>query len=303
MPHAKSFDLLGSTYVWEHLNQDDWSVNGQHGHVRDSTLWDLKTCLRHDGAVLDTVGLCREETLHRESDRDIQGKLIQLLKITWLVFDYHPQTIDQGIAWLGVETMTQLLAVAQAFALLEKEQNEFLDGELLWRHSVRTGCLAGTLAKEECGALDTIMQSCVAGFSHDIGLVVLAVSLGSTRYLDVLSRARRESLSLATAELFELGLSHEIVGAEYLQRHRFPRAIVDAVAYHDNPLGLGRSEFTPTVAVYAANTLDGGGWPQDSDGVPSDRAMEYLSGHGYRDPWPKWQRSAAKIQGQELGYA
>jgi len=289
--------------VWECLNQEKWSVGGQQGHVRDATLLNLKTCLRHEDVALGMPGLCREKGLRRGSERDIKGKLIQLLKATWLVFDYQPKTIDQGIVWLGAETMKQLLAVARAFALLENERNEFLNVERLWRHSLRTGCLAGTLAKEECVDSQVIMQSCIAGLSHDIGLLILVVSFGSNRYLDVMSRARRESLSLATAELLELGISHEIVGAEYLQRQTFPQAIVDAVAYHDNPLGLGMSEFTPTIAVYAANTLDGGGWPQDSDGVPSNRAMEYLTSHGYRDPWPKWQRSAAKIQGQELGYA
>ncbi|GJL64998.1 MAG: hypothetical protein NPIRA04_36520 [Nitrospirales bacterium] len=278
-------------------------MNGQHDHAGDTTWLNLQTDLRLEEGALDTGSLCREKNFRRRSERAIKGKLIQLLKAIWLVFDYQPKTIAQGIVWLGVKTMKHLLAVARAFASLEEDRNEFLHGERLWRHSLRTGCLAGTLAKGECEGSDVIMQSCIAGFSHDIGLVILAVSLGSKRYLDVMSRAERESLSLATAELLELGISHEIVGAEYLQRQTFPQTIVDAVAYHDNPLGLGISEFTPTIAVYAANTLDGGGWPQDSDNVPSDRAMEYLTSHGHRDPWPKWQRFAAKIQGQELGYA
>lgn len=155
---------------------------------------------------------------------------------------------------------------------------------------MRTGSLAGFLAKDEQCDVSVIAQSCLAGFSHDIGLAILAVSLDVSRYVNVMACARRRNVSLAEAELLELGVSHEIVGAEYLQRQKFPKTVIDAVSFHDEPLGSVLAELTPTIAVYAANILDGGGWPQDSDGVPSDRAMEYLSRSGFVDPWVKWRR-------------
>ncbi len=302
-PLERSFDLLGTTLTWDLLRPFDSSTDGLKEHDFDRSSFALRPCLRHEDSLSRLDHSCRHGAMWNECDERITCKLLALLQATCKVFGVFPETVQQGLTWLGAETVDQLLVVAQIFAALEKQEDEQLSVDALWKHSIRTGCLAGFLAKGECGDSEVITQSCVAGYLHDIGLAMFAMSLGSSRYGSVVSRARRESLSLATAELHELGLSHDIVGAEYLQRHRFPQAIVDAVAFHDNPLGLGSSGVTPLLAVYAANILDGGGWPQDSDGIPSDRAMEYLSVHGYVDPWPKWHRYVAKIQSQELGYA
>ena len=284
----------------ERENLDKSSMNGPQEHDRVITLLDFRSRLRLEEELFGVEPSSHGRVPSTDPEEVVRGKLVQLLHAMWLVFGYEPMTIDQGIRWLGPETVKRLLVIAEVFALLERKRNIPLGSELLWQHSLRTGCLAGFLAKEEHGDSGFISQSCVAGFSHDIGLAIFAVSLDSTQYLDVLACARRQSVSLATAELLEFGFSHEIVGAEYLQRQKFPKAIIDAVSFHDNPLGFGVSGFTPTLAVYAANILDGGGWPQDSDGIPSDRAIEYLSSQGFVDPWPKWQRYVGQLHHQEF---
>ena len=296
----KSFDLLGTTHVLDHMNQKlnlrtKEAVQGQFMAFvnRGNSLG--SSCSSMEGELLPQA-MC----LPSDFQDDIEGKFVQLLHATWRVFDYHPLTIDEGMVWLGPDMVNYFLVVAEAFALLEKKRDLPLSSESLWQHSLRTGCLAGFLAKEEHGDSQIIIQSCLAGFSHDIGLVILAVSLAPNRYFDVIARARRQSISLSTAELLRLGLSHEIVGAEFLERQKFPQAIVNAVSFHDSPFSSRESGFTPTIAVYAANILDGGGWPQDSDGVPSDLAMDYLAAQGFVDPWPKWQQLVVKLEIQEF---
>lgn len=303
IPLKRSFDLLGRTLTWDLLRPFDNSTDGRKEHDFDTPSFDLNPRLRHEGCLSLLDDPCLYHAMWTACDAHIRVKVMQLLETTWRVFDFLPETVEHGMEWLGTKTVKQLLVVAQIFAALEKQKEEHLSVDVLWKHSVRTGCLAGVLAKGERGDADVIRQSCVAGYSHDIGLAVLALSLDVNCYTRIMSRARREGLSLATAEFRELGLSHDSIGAAYLRRHMFPQAIVDAVAFHDDPLGLELPGVTPTLAVFAANTLDGGGWPQDSDGIPSDRAMEYLAVHGYVDPWPTWQRYAAKVQSLELGYA
>ncbi len=291
------FDLLGGNSQLAHI----FTNGSARSCVEDSksvgVLRNSQDGLRRvgisdqGGNPLDQIG-----ALLNGSNGDVKKKLTQLLHAMWFVFGYEPKTIDQGIQWLGTEVVTRCLVVADVFALLENKKNVLFDAEMLWQHSLRTGYLSGVLAKEENGDITLIVQSCLAGFSHDIGLAILAVSHDSSRYLDVMACARRRSLSLASAELLVLGISHEIVGSEYLQRRRFPKEVVDAVSFHDEPLGCDSSGLTPTIAVYAANLLDGGGWPQDSDGVPSERSRQYLSSRGFMDPWPKWHQYVEVLQ-------
>ena len=287
--HQKSFDLLGTTYDLAQVGHNENLTSNQQKCTQTMGVQDSPSHLPIPSSTSPSSSLIPYELEHHYKE-DMKGKFIQLLRSTWLVFNYHPTTMKQGIVWLGSETVNRLLLIAEIFTLLDKKQGWPLRADQLWEHSVRTGCLAGRLSKEEGGDVDMMMQSCLAGFAHDIGLAIFAVSLDTSHYLEVLAHARRESTALATAELKILGMSHEIIGAELLERQRFPQSIVHAVSFHDNPLGLDHSGFTPTLAVFAANMLDGGGWPQDCDGVPSDRVVEYLSSRGFVNPWPRWQR-------------
>ncbi len=301
--NRKSFDLLGTTQSLDCLTQQGRSQKIP-GDSAQPTLWrDSRN---------ETLGVARFDEVddHSQSrtnvpsaDDGAKSKFVQLLYVMWLVFDYRPMTIDHGIVWLGRKIVNRLAILAEVFELLERKQDFPLSSKVLWTHCLRTGYLAGLLAREESGEYGVMSESCQAGLVHDIGLAILALSHDSGQYLDVLAYARQRSVSLAAAELLNLGISHEIVGAEFLLRQKFSQAIVDAVSFHDNPLGLETSGFTPTLAVYAANILEGGGWPQDSDGVPSDHAKEYLAGHSLIDSWPKWQRYVVQLRNLEFGRA
>ncbi|MCA9472699.1 MAG: HDOD domain-containing protein [Nitrospirales bacterium] len=292
--HQISFDLLGTRHCLDQLDRSDSRMPGQSTYAQAIGGGGCPSPILIRPSSYPVDSLIPAESARDGSER-IKGRLIQLLRAIWIVFDYQPATIDQGIIWLGSETVNRLRLIAEIFMLLDKKRDWPLSVDQLWKHSIRTGCFAGCLIKEEGGDAGTILQSCLAGFAHDIGLAILAVSVNTGRYLEVLAHARRESTTLATAELQLLGISHEIVGAELLQRQKFSQPIVHAVSFHDHPLGLENSGVTPTLAVFAANMLDGGGWPQDSDGVPSDRVMEYLSAYGWVNPWPRWRRHVARL--------
>ncbi len=294
---TRSFDLLGITYAIGQIPRDDGG--NDHSQYSDSFHSERSSPQGIRNSYVDE-SLSQFRGSESGSDEEVKAKLIQLLHAMWLVFEYEPETIDQGIIWLGADLAKRCLVVAEIFALLDKKRSLLFGAEMLWQHSLRTGCLAGILAKEEQCDAALIAQSCLSGFSHDIGLAILSVSLDSSRYLDVVAYASQRNLSLSRAELLKLGVSHEIIGAEYLHRRQFPKAIIDAVAFHDEPLMCDTSGLTPTIAVYAANILDGGGWPQDSDGIPSERSIEYLASRGFIDPWPKWQRYVEQLHGQEF---
>ncbi len=295
-----SFDLLGTTYTIEHISMDERADGYAHNSAPLVVLVNSQNHLEYERVSCGIEPFSQIRDVGLGPDEGVKTKLIQLLHAMWLVFDYEPKTMDQGIMWLGPEMVKHCLIVAEVFAFLEKKTNLPFSPESLWQHSLRTGCLAGILAKEEQCASSLMGQACIAGFSHDIGLAILAASFDSSRYMDVMACARRKSLTLARAEQHVLGTSHEIVGAQYLQHRQFPQVIVDAVSFHDEPFGCNRLGLTPSIAVYAANILDGGGWPQDSDGMPSERSREYLSSQGFVDPWPKWQQYVEPLHQQEF---
>ncbi|PIE14206.1 MAG: hypothetical protein CSA66_08310, partial [Proteobacteria bacterium] len=94
-----------------------------------------------------------------------------------------------------------------------------------------------------------------AGMLHDIGQLVLSVTLGE-RYVHLRRRARDEGLRLVDVETAELGAHHATVGGYLLGLWGLPGAVVAAVsAHHDDRRPA--DEPPATRAVYLAQRVVG----------------------------------------------
>ena len=264
------------------------------------SIWPLpedQTCLSDSSSfeLLGTIQKLDSSSLQHSADQHSITKLHQAVQVVGLVLGYHPLTVDQGLTMLGTETMGTLSVAANMFSLSEQSGIDRSASESLWQHSLRTASLAGHIAKHEQAGRETVLHACIAGIFHDIGLLVL-VMLESDRYEKVIVRAQKQNRSLASVEEEVFNRTHHTVGGSLLQKMKFPDPIVEAVAYHDEPFQSSAQQFSALTAVYAANILDGGGWPQDSDGMPSAWEMEYLASHGLADRWPIWREYSLPCQ-------
>ena len=215
-------------------------------------------------------------------------RLRQAVRAIGHVVGHRPLTIDQGLTLLGTETMEWLSMAASMFSLSDRSGIDPSASESLWLHSLRTASLAGSIATHEQAGRETVLHAYLGGLFHDIGMLVLAM-LEPDRYQTVIVRAQKQNRSLALVEEEVLKRSHPTVGASLLRKMNLPYPVVEAVAYHDEPFRVSGQEFSAVTGVYAANMLDGGGWPQDGDGVPSTGGMEYLASHEWADRWPIWR--------------
>ncbi len=292
-----SFDLLGESMILDPVDCSLLLKRGQSDDEASSNSGNISSSKESVTSGSQNSG--GEQNL-KQRTACLQEKLSQGIYALCSVFEYHPDSEQEGMEWLGDDIVRALLIITESFASLEQIRDLSLSRESLWRHSLRTGCLAGLIAKVEHVDESSILHSCLAGLSHDIGMVILAASFGGPHYEQVMKQARQKSLPLADVELRAFGVSHEMVGGEFLQRKSFAGPVVEAVMSHDDPFGVPFSGFSPTTAVYAANMLEGGGWPQDSDGVPSSRALEYLTSCGFVHPWEEWSRCLTQLNDLEV---
>ena len=266
---------------------------------------ELPACLS-EWSSFDMLGTLQNvDSLLEEPDafsfphhQDSNAKLDEAVEAIGLVLGYPQLTRDQGLALLGAETMEFLLMGAILFSLSEQSGIDPSATESLWLHSLRTASLAGYIANHEQAGRETVLHAYIGGVFHDIGLLVLAM-LESDRYPYVIDRAQKQDRTLASVEEEVFDRSHPAVGASLLQKMELPHQVVEAVAYHDEPFRASGQEFSAVTGVYAANILDGGGWPQDGDGVPSIWGMEYLASHELADRWPIWRQYWMPCQKRE----
>jgi HD-like signal output (HDOD) protein len=159
--------------------------------------------------------------------------------------------VQDGIVLLGTNTLRALVLTAEAFAKFSPRPT--IDGfsiAELQLHSTLVASVAGAIVPAGPERQDAL----TAGLLHDIGMLVLAGDDPRERER-VIAMASSEQLPLHAIERREHGVTHADVGAYLLTLWGLPLAVVEAVAYHDEPSQLAEPSFDATAAVHIANAL------------------------------------------------
>jgi HD-like signal output (HDOD) protein len=115
----------------------------------------------------------------------------------------------------------------------------------------------------------------------------------------VLDMARAEGIPLHEGEIQVLGTSHAEIGAYLLGLWGFPYPIVEAVAFHHNPLSVQQSEFDVLAALTVAHKICDAAALPALGGVPdlaSAVDAEYLSSLRAPFDWREAERRIAEIR-------
>jgi HD-like signal output (HDOD) protein len=114
--------------------------------------------------------------------------------------------------------------------------------------------MARAVAQLERKDMKTVEQCFLAGMLHDVGQLVLAFELHE-EYSAVISKARDQNVQVWQVEQEFFGASHADVGAYLLALWGLPNPIIEAVALHHQPARCAAPEFSPVVAVHAADVF------------------------------------------------
>lgn len=99
-------------------------------------------------------------------------------------------------------------------------------------HAAATGIIADLIVQYT--PVDYGEGAFVAGLLHDIGMLVIALSL-SPQYLEIQEMMQAGNLSPEECELAVLGLRHSDYSAATLEKWNLPIPIQTAVRFHHNP--------------------------------------------------------------------
>jgi HD-like signal output (HDOD) protein len=153
----------------------------------------------------------------------------------------------------------------------------------VWRHSLAVGALARRIAMSEDADETLVEDAFMAGMLHDVGTLVLAASLPSG-YERAPALVAAERVDHREAERRIFGVTHPRVGAYLIGIWGMADEIVEAVAYHHEPLRCPDRTFSALTAVHVGNALDG------SSGGPD---LAYLETLGLAGRFEDWRRLTA----------
>jgi putative nucleotidyltransferase with HDIG domain len=188
-------------------------------------------------------------------DPSMAAKVLQLANSPYFGRRHSVSKITDAVAYLGMDRVTQLLLAIHAFAQFKPGESGTFSIEDLWMHSNSTAMRAKRIAEEQHASGQTVDDAFTAGLLHDIGKLVLATRLPE-QYSKALMRAAAGQMPLWLAERETFSATHAEVGACLMGTWGLPDHIVDAIAFHHNPLATTGEGFTVLTAVHAADTLE-----------------------------------------------
>jgi HD-like signal output (HDOD) protein len=204
--------------------------------------------LREDSPSVERVG--------KIISRDIAmtAKILQLVNSAFFGLAQPINNPVDAVTYLGLNTIRSLVLSVGIFSQFDQKACRSFSLDELAHHSWLTGTLARTVAQQEGRASKILDQCFLAGLLHDVGQLILACGLHE-EYAEVIARAKNQNLPVWQVEQEVFGASHADVGAYLLALWGLPNPIIEAVALHHQPARSATLEFSPAVAVHAADVF------------------------------------------------
>ena len=225
-------------------------VGGMHALPSLPTLYrEVMQELQSPDASIEKIG--------RIISKDL-GMLTKLLQVVNSPFYGLPRRISsatQAVALLGLEAIKSLVLSMKVFSQFESSSQTFFSLDILWNHGMATGRYARAISKEQGTDARVMEDAFTAGLLHDVGLLVLATNVPA-QYTETLALMQNQGLAEWDAERQIVGATHAEVGGYLLGTWGLSDTIVEAVAFHHDPVRSGGHAFSPLTAVHIANVLE-----------------------------------------------
>ena len=191
------------------------------------------------------------------NDQSMTTKVLRLVNSAYYAIPGGVTSVSRAIAYLGFDTVNQLVLGSAIIEALKCEDNELFKLEPFWQHSVGVAIASETIAKH----INLTKQTDIftSGLVHDMGKIALA-NIAPEILTTSCKIAQAASISMDEAEKQMGAPQHTEVGALLAKRWKLPGVIENVVRHHHQPDSLRRggvsSEMNQTVdIVMLANLL------------------------------------------------
>ena len=234
------------------------------------------------------------EVIARLIQRDpvMSAKLLQLVNSAFFASAREIADMQDAVMILGSERIKSLILLAGIFSQYHSSSERFaLSVQAILAHSIEVGGFSRAIALSETQDAATAEAAFTAGVLHDVGKLILAGNL--PEMFDKVQKLRKEEkLPEGEAELQVYGVSHTKVGACLLAAWGLPLAILEAIAYHDEPELSSGKAFSLLAAVHVANVFAHEAEPSSPVAGGVVRAgvnLQYLERVGLGDCRGRWR--------------
>ena len=171
----------------------------------------------------------KQITAVMKADQALTSKVLKLVNSAYYAIPGGVSTVERAIAFLGYNTMFQLLIGVSVVEFSRLGGASGIDIREFWKHSLGVAIAAEMVGQRiEYKSKEELFAG---GLLHDLGKIALA-KVARKKFSLAVEQARKNGIPLLTAEK-EQGLpTHDKVGGTLAQQWRFPAALRAAIGAH-----------------------------------------------------------------------
>ena len=200
----------------------------------------------------------------------------------------------EHLSLLGLEIVSGVALSSHVFRQFDHITSSGISFDSLWSHCLNVGMFAKHISEIIIKDSKKIDYAFIAGLLHDVGILIFATNIPE-QYSSILSDVSHNKKCLIDEEKNVFGVSHEKIGAFLMGLWGFNDHIIEALAYHHNPMINISEEFIPLTAVYIANIIEHELFPENAIGFVPEIDKEYIEKLNLTDKIPLWRDECKKL--------
>ncbi|MBL9038234.1 MAG: HDOD domain-containing protein [Archangium sp.] len=208
--------------------------------------WELTQAVANPDTSIDDLARIVQR------DPAMSVKVLQLVNSAYFGLARRMTSIQEAVAYLGVELLKSLALTVHVFERMEQKHLD-LEGFSVSVMQERA-LLTARVAKRVVTDAKCADEAFTAGLVHDIGKMIMAVGLPE-QFIESIRVARATGQPLHVVEKELVGASHAEVGAYLLGVWGLPFSIVEAVANHHEPQAIQQGSRAVLTALHVADVL------------------------------------------------
>ena len=192
-----------------------------------------------------------------ENDISITTKVLKLANSAYYAIPGGVTSLSRAIAYLGFDTVNQLILSSSIISALEFEGDTEFDMNDFWKHCIGVGIAAEVIAKEVNHPMPSDLFT--SGLVHDMGKIAL-FSMQPDSLLEVKENALDKNLSYIDSEKDLDIFTHTKVGGMLAKKWQLPPVMLACIEYHHNKIPNARGGISADLSqsvdiVFLANIL------------------------------------------------
>ena len=191
-------------------------------------------CFRVNEMVDDPSSSALDIAKVLSTDPNLTAQLLRIANSPYYGFPSRVETISRAITVIGIQDLRDLVLSTSVINAFAADENELINLNKYWRHSLFTGFIARQLGSKTTTKVLCKERLFAAGLLHDIGQLVMTAKIPEIMRI-ILLRAKADQEPYHEVEQLVFGIGHSEIGAELMKKWHLPESFQAVARYHHEP--------------------------------------------------------------------